>query len=68
MALLHATAQGRLFSLGLFHRGHALALGAGIAPVPSSPCPAKECDHHGDAGSGVEWCHESISRSTQSSA
>lgn len=50
MAFLHAAAQGRLFTLGFFDCGHALALGAGIAPVPTGPpAQAGGAKHHQQA-------------------
>lgn len=42
MAFLHAAAQGRFLALGFFDGGHALALGARVAPVPPGPA-AERC-------------------------
>ena len=53
MAFLDAAAEGRLLALGFFDSVHALALGTGIAPVPSGPCPTQEGDHHDRASGGM---------------
>lgn len=61
MGFLHPAAQGRLFSLGFFDGGHALALGARIAPVPPGPsAQAGHAQHHQQAAQQIMAGHASL--------